>query len=429
VPAVPKTLAKLPVQSPPAVVLPPQPAAAPPAAAEPRHWRNIVTLAVTIFFTLTFVFSWSRVISNYLRHLGASPQLIGWCFLIFTAANRLPGVLGGWISDHVGRKGMIVAGTFFMGIGFIGVAYAPTPLTLTAALCFTWIVGALQHPSLLSIQAESVPAARRGTAIAIVEACAMLGITVGPLLEAFVFRWSGNSLASTWRLLAISTSAIYLLVCLARLTFLRDTDRGRHERTPFKPDWKRLSIPLAVTVCFVAAMLISIDGPSVSLYIVDVTGGDEATVGYVNFWGGALAIAGALLGGWLADSVGATRVMAWSAAATAACLLPFAFPGNADLDRFLIALVFLPIETFVIANWKLVASIGPPGRRALYVGMVTTTTGLVSSWAVVGSGYLYAGPNQAAPMLAAVALALVSLVLTLRLLRLASPGRDPGHLA
>ena len=33
-----------------------------------------------------------------------------------------------------------------------------------------------------------------------------------------------------------------------------------------------------MTVCFVGAMLISIDGPSVSLYIVDVTGGGVATV-------------------------------------------------------------------------------------------------------------------------------------------------------
>jgi len=121
--------------------------------------------------------------------------------------------------------------------------------------------------------------------------------------------------------------------------------------------------------------------------------------------------------------------MAVSAGATALCFLPFALPGTPRLDQTLLALSFLPIEAFVIANWKLIASIGPPGRRALYVGMVTTTTGLVSSWGVVMSGYLYSGPNQAAPMLAAVALALISLLLTLRLLRIAGHARDPGHLA
>jgi len=398
-----------------------------PAVAEPRQWGNIVTLSATILCTLTLVFSWWRIASNYLRHLGAGEELIGWCFLLFTMANRLPGVVGGWISDRVGRKWMIVFGTFFMGVGFIGVAYARTPALLTAALCFTWIVGALQHPSLLSIQAESVPAARRGIAIATVESFAMIGVMLGPLLEAKVFEWS-KSIDSTWRLMALSTSAVYLLVCMARLLFLRETDRRRHERTPFRPDWRRLSIPLAISVCFVAAMLVTIDGPSVPLYIVDVTLGDEATVGYVNFFGGALAIAGVLLGGWAADTWGATRVMAWSAGATALFFLPFALPW-AEYDRALLALVFLPIEMFVIANAKLIASIGPPGRRALYVGMVTTTTGFVSSWGVVLSGYLYAGTNKAAPMLAAAALALISLVLTIRLLRLAGPGRDPGHIA
>ena len=401
-------------------------AATPP---EPRQWRNIVTLAATILCTLTFVFSWWRIAPNYLRHLGADPKTIGWLTLVFTMANRLPGVVGGWISDRVGRKQMIVAGTFFMGVGFIGVAYASTPVLLTAALCFTWIVGALQHPSLLSIQAESVPAARRGVAIATVESFAMIGVALGPLLGAKVYEWSRGSIQSQWRLLALSTSAVYLLVCLARLAFLRETDRRREERTPFRPDWRRLSIPLTITVCFVGAMLITIDGPAVPLYIVDVTRGDEATVGYVNFFGGALAICAALLGGWLADRWGAARVMAVSAGATALCFLPFALPGTPRLDQTLLALSFLPIEAFVIANWKLIASIGPPGRRALYVGMVTTTTGLVSSWGVVMSGYLYSGPNQAAPMLAAVALALISLLLTLRLLRIAGHARDPGHLA
>jgi hypothetical protein len=121
--------------------------------------------------------------------------------------------------------------------------------------------------------------------------------------------------------------------------------------------------------------------------------------------------------------------MAVSAGLTALCFLPFALPGTEGLDPYLIAASYLPIEAFVIANAKLISSIGPPGRRALYVGMVTTTTGVVSSWGVVASGYLYAGQNQAAPMLAAVALALISLLLTLQMLRTAKGGQDPGHLA
>ena len=412
------------VDTPPAA--PAAPVAPPP---EPHLWRNIWTLAGTIFCTLTLIYSWARILPNYYRHLGATPEVIGWCFLIFTMANKIPGLMGGWLSDHVGRKGMIIAGTTGMGLGYIGIAYASTPALLTAAMCLTWIVGALLHPSLVAIQAESVPVAQRGRAMATVESCAMLGITLGPLLGAEVFKWSGHSITSTWVLLALGTSAVYLLVGIARTIFIRETDRRRAERTPFRPDWRRLSIPLAVSVCFVGAMLITIDGPTVPLYIVDVTRGTEYTVGYVNFYGGACAIAGALLGGWLADRWGATRVMAVSAGATALFFLPFALPGTPDLDQALLALVFFPIEMFVIANQKLIASIGPPGRRALYVGMVVTSTGFLSSWGVVLSGYLYAGRNQAAPMLAAMALALVSLFLTLRLLRLASHSKDPGHVA
>jgi hypothetical protein len=121
--------------------------------------------------------------------------------------------------------------------------------------------------------------------------------------------------------------------------------------------------------------------------------------------------------------------MAVSAGATALCLLPFAVPGTERVHQVLLAAYFLPIEAFVIANAKLIASIGPPGRRALYVGMVTTTTGIVSSWGVVASGYLYDSPLKAAPMIAAAVLAVVSLLLTLRFIRTAGHARDPGHLA
>ncbi|HEY3225711.1 MAG TPA: MFS transporter [Planctomycetota bacterium] len=405
------------------------PASTTPANPDPKLWINIWTLGATIFCTLTCVFSWWRVASPYLRSLGASDREISWLFLLLMFAGRVPAAAGGWISDKIGRKSVIIFSTVTMGISFIGVAFAPSPALVTAAIGLAWVFGSFQHASLLAIQAESVPVARRGIAIATVESCAMVGITLGPLIEAKVFEWSG-SLAATWRLLALVTSAVYLLVAVARITFLRETDRRRAERTPFKFDTRRLALPLAITVLFWTASYLTIDGPSVALYLKDVTRGNEATVGYVNFLGGAAAIAAAILGGWLADAWGAARVMAVSAMGAALVLLPFAIPGaTPGLDRALFSLVFFPIEMFFIANAKFISSIGPPGRRGLYVGIVSTAQGLLASWGVVLSGYLYAGAGRASPMVAAAGFAVLAGLLTLVMLRLAKGARDPGHLA
>src|SRR6266446_10496383 len=69
----------------------------------------------------------------YAEKLGASPTEVGWLIGIYAACQLFSGPLLGRMSDHMGRKPLLLvsqAGTF---VGFLITAYAPSLLILFLA--------------------------------------------------------------------------------------------------------------------------------------------------------------------------------------------------------------------------------------------------------------------------------------------------------
>jgi MFS family permease len=373
-------------------------------------------LSGTIVGTITALYSWNRVISLYLRELGATDREIGWAYFCFTLAYRLPQILGGALTDRVGRKAIVVTGTFGMATGYALVAHVPRWEHVVLSICLVWVIGALQWPALAAMVAESVPERERGKALGLLEAGSMLGLTLGPLLGEQVC--AARPLAEAWRLLLLGSMAVYALCGLARLAGLREVTAEEGSpppaRAPFP--WSALVIPLGVTVLTFAAFFLTTDGPVLGLYIEDEAGGSPATVQTVGFYGGLAAMAGALAAGLLADRLGAGRTMLLTSLASAALLAPMAagaFRPRSELVLF--ALLFIPGEAYVVAYQKLVTSVAPRSR-GLSVGVVGSAVGLAASWAMVLGGDLYARGHRL-PLVAAFAVQAAAAVLGLGLLR------------
>lgn len=390
----------------------------------PREFpRNVWILSGTILFNLTALYSWNRIIALYLRHLGAGEEEISLSFFFYALAYRSPQVVGGLLADRLGRKAIVVLGTFGMAAGFAAVMAAPRWGLVVAAICFSWAIGAVQWPALVSLVADSVAESRRGRAMGALEACSMAGMTLGPLVGGWVDLTAGD-LAATWRILLAGTLAVYALCGLIRLAFLREVaSRTEFAPAPVRVPWALLAVPLLVSVLTHATWFLTTDGPIMALYIVDVTGGTSATVQSVGFYGGLSAVAGAIVSGWVADRIGAGRTMALGAVLTLAVVFPLALgvfsPG---LEKALFALSFLPGETFLVAYNKLVTSSMPPKGRGLAVGLVGTAVGLASSWAMMLGGHLYA-MDRRGPLVAAAGCQGAASLLGLALLRRRHNGR------
>jgi MFS family permease len=381
---------------------------------EVRCWRNVAVLSLSIIGTITALFSWSRLTSLYLRHLGATDEQAGWAFLALVVAYRGPQALGGLISDRVGRKLIVVLGTLAMAACFVGIAFAPSWPLVVAANCLCWMVGALQWPALLSLVADSVPAGERGKAVAFLEAASMLGVTLGPFVGERVQNRLGG-LPETWRVLLLGTVGVYALCGIARGLLLREVRPAARSQGKVVVPWRATGIPMAVTVLSFSIYFLTTDGPTLGFYIVDEAHGTPATVQQVGYYGGLGAIAGALLAGWLSDRLGAGRTMFLTMMATGGILaLLLRASGRADLRLF--SLLFLPGEAFLVAYSKLITTLAPAERRALAVGIVGTAVGLGASWAMPAAGRLYAMDHRA-PLVAAAALQGLACVIGIGLLR------------
>ncbi len=356
---------------------------------ERREWRNVYVLSATILFTISSIYSWTHLRSLHLRGLGASEVQIGWGFFALTLAYRLPQVLGGWMADRFGRKANVVLGTFGMGAAYVWVALAPRWEGVVAAICLAWVVGALQWPALASLVASSVPERERGRAMGLLEACSTAGVMLGPLVGGAVVN-RASSLSEAWTFLLFVSCGVYAGCGLVRLLLLREVRAGPPEEGRLEIPWRRLAVPMVVTALSFAAFYLTIDGPVMGPYVVDVTGGTPETVQEIGFYGGLVAIAGAAGAGVLADRIGAGRTMALAAFATACLLSPFALgTPTARQAHAVFALLFLTGEVYVVAYQKLVTSLGPRHRRGLAVGLVGTVVGLLSCWSMLAAGGLY----------------------------------------
>lgn len=248
------------------------------------------------------------------------------------------------------------------------------------------------------------------------EACSTAGVTLGPLVGEAVVRHTAT-LAAAWRILVLGCCAVYAGCGLVRWLFLREVPAGPREAGSLNIPWKPLAVPMIVTAAWFAGFAFTTDGPVMGPYIVDVTKGTPETVQEVGFYGGLVAMAGAVGAGIMADRFGAGRTMALATIGTVALLAPFVLgvPGP-SVARAIFALLFLTGEVYVVAYQKLVTSIGPRERRGLAIGIVGTVVGLVASWAMVLAGRFYAaGPQR--PLVAAAAVHAAAAIFALLLFR------------
>jgi DHA1 family multidrug resistance protein-like MFS transporter len=392
-------------------------------------WRNVWVMSGTILCTLTGIFTWNRVMPVYLDKLGAGGTDIGVAYLVLAFCHRLPQLLGGYLADRIGRKGIVVTVTFLMGCCYVAIGFARTWPAVVALVALCWVIGAVQWPALLSIVADSVPEHQRGRAIAMLETASMIGYTVGPFAGAWILERT-DLLAGGWTRLLMVCAALYLFAAVARGFALVETVRTG-TREPFWTrlaaiDWRILGVPAAAFVVASVLYMLAIDGPFQSRFLDRECRFDPARIDLLNFYGGLVALPSALAAGWLTDRLGAERVLQASFVLAGAALVPFAAGSGTSLGPAVFVALNLPASLFMVSYEKLITTAAPERERALYVSVAGLLSGLVAPWSNPGGMFLYER-NASWPFFAALACAALGLGASLFLRRnVKSPESSPA---
>lgn len=346
--------------------------------------------------------------------LGAGPRLLGVIEGVAESTASLMKLVGGWISDRVGRRKSLVVWGY-------GVATFARPLVALAAA--PWHVLAIRFSDRVgkgirtaprdALLAASVDDARRGRAFGVHRAADHLGALMGPLLASLVLLLAPGRLRLVFALALVPgliALAVLLLLVRERVddpAAAQTRTAGRDPGDEARPRLYRPMLPyLAVLVLF------TLGNASDAFLLLRATDLGVPIAAVPLLWS-ALHVSKSgwsIAGGWLADRIGPAHSIVAGWIAYAAVYAGFAIASDA-WHAWALFLAYGLFHGLSEAPEKvLVARLAPPGRVASAFGAYHFAVGLAALPASLVFGTLWQAFGAPVAFLAGAAIALLAAI-------------------
>jgi len=156
----------------------------------------------------------------YLKELNANVLQVG---LFFTLSSIIPlvlQILGGWISDSLGRLRSIAMGGLAGVVSYFGLIFAPTWQWVLLGEGLGAVTRSLVGPSFSAFIAEQSSEKNRARVFGITDSIFMLVLIIGPPLGGWLADEYG------FRLMLICAAGLYTLATIIRLGMARTASKG-----------------------------------------------------------------------------------------------------------------------------------------------------------------------------------------------------------
>ncbi len=161
----------------------------------------------------------------YLKELNASVVQIGLFFTISQVIPLVVQILGGWVSDSLGRLRSIAIGSVAGNLTYAGFILAPTWQWVLSGMFFSAVTRSLIGPSFNAFIAEQSAEHTRARVFGITDTLFMVIAVVGPPLGGYLVDHHG------FRIMLAVAWLFYLFATLIRVSMARVAARG-HEANP-----------------------------------------------------------------------------------------------------------------------------------------------------------------------------------------------------
>jgi MFS family permease len=324
----------------------------------------------------------------YLKDLGANIPQIG---LFFTLAQIVPlflQILGGWISDSLGRLRAIAIGSVFGVIGFIPLVLADRWEWLLLAVAVSAVARALVGPSFDAFIAEHSSEENRGRVFGISQAIFMIVSVVGPPLGGFLAGSYG------FKLMLLVAGIFYFIAMIMRLSMAREAAKSSstaHQKLSFDnlKTSLRTMFGLIVSGGLLTWILLTDGFRDVSfqfsenlfpVYMQEIGGLSLQQIGWVTSVFGICMMLITIPGGWLSDKAGERVGIATGMALLGSSLLILVnIPqGNQWLYYVGWGVAGMGAGISAPAYQSLISKAVPAHMRGTAFGLFGTSLGLVS---------------------------------------------------
>lgn len=354
----------------------------------------------------------------YLKSLNANIIQVG---LFFTLSQIIPlglQILGGWISDSLGRLRSIAIGSVAGVLSYVGLILAPTWQWILLGEGLGAITRSLVAPSFGAFIAEQSAEKNRARVFGLTNTIFMVVSVVGPPLGGFLaFRYG-------FRFMLSCAAFLYLLATLIRVVMARHAAKSREAKTKTLTV-NSLRANLGTMISLIAAgglvtWILLTDGVRdiayalsnnlLPIYLQEDGGLNLQQIGFLEAVFGVFMMITTLPAGWLADKKGERIGIASGFILQFVALI--IFTRSSSFWGFAIAWAMLGVGVGLMspAYDSLVSKAFPEKIRGTAFGLFQTSLGVVSLPAPAIGAQLYERFGPRFPFRLTAFLALVTVV-------------------
>jgi MFS family permease len=322
----------------------------------------------------------------YLKSLNASVVQIG---LFFTIAQIVPlvlQILGGWISDSLGRLRSIAMGSVAGVFSYLGLILAPTWQWVLVGEGLSSITRSLVGPSFSAFIAEESAEESRARVFGITETIFMVVTVIGPPL--------GGWLADTYgfRIMLGTAGGLYLIATIIRIAMARSaaqTVESQQQKLSVASLKRDLGLMVGMIMAGgVVSWILLTDGVRdvsfmmsftlVPVYLQDIGGMSIQQIGWLESIFGIFMMLITIPAGWLADRRGDRVPIVLGFLLEFAAMMAFIRVSDFIGYAFAWALFGLGVGLMSPAYQSLISKAVPEKIRGTAFGFFQTSLGVVS---------------------------------------------------
>lgn len=376
----------------------------------PKHSFRLINRTLMVFLVAMILANTASqmgqpLMSLYVQSLGANVKQVG---LLFTITSIVPlafQILGGFVSDSIGRLQAIAIGSLAGIAGYALYIVAPTWQWLFLAQGVSSLAGCFVAPSFQAFVAEQSSEEMRARTFALSESIYMIVGVVGPPIGGIVSEKYG------YRAMFAIAGVLYAAATVIRVAMARSA-RSRTQTASEKMTFEKLKRDIGSMISLVFAggiltWLFISDGVfdvaySISyrfepLYLGNVIGlGNTQIASLSSFFSGAMMIL-LPMGGWFADRFGERAGLVlghgFHAVALVLMLLSKAYP------HFIVVWILYGVGASLLspAYHSLISKVVPLKMRGTAFGLFSTSLGLISLPAPYIGGLMWNAIGPRAP--------------------------------
>jgi MFS family permease len=322
----------------------------------------------------------------FLRELGADIRQIGLFFTIAMIFPLILRILGGWLSDTIGRLRALLLGSVAGALAYIPYALAPTWQVALLGPALLSVATALIAPSFRGYIADTSDEKVLGRVFGLAETVRNIAWIFGPPLGGFLAQQFGYRWMFAAAIFAYGIAATTFLLMTRGLEHHELTHARRPNLTSLKRSLRDMLV-LMLSGGLVTWLLIT-DGvydiaskmsfDLMPVYLSDIAGLSKQSIGLLDGLHGIAWVSFSLLGGWLVDKTSERPGVIIGLAIVIASRLVFAIATG--FWGFAASWIMLGIGGAVIqpALNSLVAKGVPSHLLGITFALLSTSLGLIS---------------------------------------------------